>query len=221
MNTFQILLLFFLIFVMIIFIIFGYLNAQKKLSNLQKIEYKEDMLHFFKENKHPLRDLKTNELIILKAKYNSLIPGVAFADYRIYIIPSLFFFVSIVPNLNSLLQKSQRDFFSIFSPGQWIILTVITSIFIYIIALISHRYKYYLDMRSPVFATIGKLYLYWGGSIESEGTYFQIRDVKINYRFYPEFAKYLNSLPEKSDIYIEFSPHTKSVWKVEKSLGQT
>lgn len=65
------------------------------------------------------------------------------------------------------------------------------------------RKKYYLDLRSPVFATKGKL--------TAKGKNLYVRKIPITRR---HFASNIpKTLSLEHDLYIEYSPHSKIIWR--------
>lgn len=204
-----------LIFIIVIFVPTNFFTKRrmKKVNSVQNVY---DRANAYKDLPRPVRSLTEKESETLKSLHGSFVPIPNWKkEYRtIALIIGLIVLMAIIALNDSALEGRTISARTLLGDTDFLFgIATIIIIFIVTVYLILNKYKYYLDLRAPVFGTTGILTMHWITGSTNDDTYFQIRDITIA-KSYSDFIEYLKEIPEDYDVYVEYSPHTKHVWTV-------
>lgn len=208
------------IFVLFIFIFFAFIPTNfftnRRMKKIDSIQNVYDRSNAYKDLPRPVRSLTEKESETLRNLHGSFVPIPNWKkEYRkIAFFIGLVIFGAIITMNDFALEGKTISILTLLGDSDFLVgVVAIIIIFIITVYLILNKYKYYLDLRSPVFGTTGILTMHWITGSTNDDTYFKIRDVTIT-KNYSDFVEYLKKIPEGHDVYVEYSPHTKQVWTV-------
>lgn len=87
-------------------------------------------------------------------------------------------------------------------------------------AVAAKEIKFYQDLRSPVFKVQGRaikeIYNSLGGKRDNR-YWITVRKIKFSHENYPDMLDFMKTIKDGEEIAVEYSPHTKHIWKMYKT----
>lgn len=178
-----------------------------RLKRQREREYKENLTRGSYEEPHILRELDILEKEVLLSRHKTVKFWVGINHFTIPINLAVIFVFVYFGFKNNLFESS--DYIKLLLVPVLILAFQIRAIFA--------EQRMYFDLRSPVFAVKGGLIKY----IVNRGKrgprkVFVIRGIEFNDRENPQIDKYWSGWGDGATVYVEYSPFSKHIWKIEK-----
>lgn len=205
--------------IIITFYIFYYLVLYLLKSRKRKNAYK-----WLQNNPQgtsiPLRELKPGEIKTLRDyaffKNLNFINGLSPTALPVFFGLLIFGVITFMVNVSAILSSTKKslglDYYEIIKLSA--VISGLLSLVMY------SKGKYYLDLRSPVFEIIG-IPIYNTAITKFNDESYEIKDVKIYRSKRPEYFKLIRDSSPNQAFRIEYSPHSKLVWSLEKYKENT
>ncbi len=182
------------------------LSSKRSQTNIQ--EHQEDKQEFYTDRPRPVRKLEHEEIEFLQRHQGKHIMP-EWIRYSLIIVLMICFLYLIPASLFFVLFASQ--IYQALGIAPFFILPVTFACLIFFIYIIFFRHdKYRFDLYAPVFGTTGKSNHFIDKN--KKPYLITVREVPISKYYEKKLFRDLISYPEGTDIYVEYSPHSKKVW---------